>query len=234
MILGLLVVGALAAVSKSDTKKFPAVSGEIYGQAAPGVKSITVNSKPVSFDANQNFRALVSLKAGEKYISLNINYEGLRITKKYLIVRRPATKKFKVYVPKEKTKEPAEFPLPTEEEEKEKEVVITKEYAPVPKRVVKPKKRMVKRRILTVKKIAKPVQKIVPAKAKAAKPKACAYQYVWEFSRGKLMVVKETRGKYSADIYVPKTQEWMELRTLSRKELKNIIENSTNLRQSKK
>ena len=51
---------------------------------------------------------VVKIKAGEKYLVLRINYEGLRIIKKYLILRKPAVKKFKVFVPKEKIKIPAD------------------------------------------------------------------------------------------------------------------------------
>ncbi|MDD5594591.1 MAG: hypothetical protein PHG97_07640, partial [Candidatus Margulisbacteria bacterium] len=71
----LVICPAALAATKEDIKKFPPVSGEIYGQAAAGVRSVTVNGKPVSFDANQNFRAAVKLAAGEKYLTLRINYE---------------------------------------------------------------------------------------------------------------------------------------------------------------
>ena len=102
--LGLVSLAAMAALaaSRADIKKFPPVSGEIYGQASPGVRSITVNGKKVSFDSGQYFRSNVKLKPGEKYLILKINYEGLRIIKKYLILRKTAIKKFKVFVPKEK------------------------------------------------------------------------------------------------------------------------------------
>ncbi|MFA4844291.1 MAG: hypothetical protein WC632_04990 [Candidatus Margulisiibacteriota bacterium] len=106
LILGLALTGLAAcaalAASQADIKKFPPVSGEIYGQASPSVRSITVNGKPVSFDSGQNFKAAVNLRPGEKYLVLKINYEGLRIIKKYLILRKTAIKKFKVFVPKEK------------------------------------------------------------------------------------------------------------------------------------
>ncbi len=101
----LLVAGwatTVLAATAADIKKFPPIAGEIFGQAAAGVRSITVNGKPVTFDGAQNFRANVKLRAGEKYLTLRINYEGLRIIKKYLILRKSAVTKFKVFVPKEK------------------------------------------------------------------------------------------------------------------------------------
>src|SRR3990167_1912280 len=100
--LSFVICLAALAATQADLKKYPPVSGDIYGQAAPGVRSVSVNGKPVAFDAGGNFRAPVKLAAGEKYLTLTINYEGLRVIKKYLIVRKSEVNVFKVFVPKEK------------------------------------------------------------------------------------------------------------------------------------
>ena len=97
-----LLCSPAPAATQEDIKKFPPVSGQIYGQAAAGVRSVSVNGKPVSFDSSQNFSADVKLRPGEKYLVLTINYDNLRIIKKYLILRKSAVSNFKVFVPKEK------------------------------------------------------------------------------------------------------------------------------------
>ncbi|MDD5593876.1 MAG: hypothetical protein PHG97_03955, partial [Candidatus Margulisbacteria bacterium] len=53
--------------------------------------------------------------------------------------------------------------------------------------------------------------------------KTVEYLYVWEFSEGKLLAVKEKNGKYSADIYIPVAKEWLDLRGLSEQDLQDII-----------
>jgi len=202
LILLLCLAAAALAASKADIKKFPPVSGEIYGQAAPGVTSILVNGRPVTFDAHQNFRAFVNLKAGEKYLTLRINYEEFRMIKKYLIIRRPQVKTFKVYVPKEKIEK------------------AIKEVKPA-KKVLPRKKRKAPAKKIAVKKL--PVKKAVVKTAPAA-TKVCEYLYVWEFSEGKLLLVKETKGEYSAEILVPVSKQWLELKGISEDELREIIE----------
>lgn len=57
----------------------------------------------------------------------------------------------------------------------------------------------------------------------AATPKVCEYLYVWEFSEGKLLLVKEKKGSYSAEIYIPVSKEWLDLKGLSEKELRELI-----------
>lgn len=57
---------------------------------------------------------------------------------------------------------------------------------------------------------------------RAKELKAPQYLYVWEFDRGKLLLVKKSKGKYSAEIYIPATQQWFDLGKLSRRELRNI------------
>ncbi len=341
LILTLCFVAASLAVSAADIKKFPPVSGEIYGQAGAGVRSISVNGKPVSFDANQNFRAFIKLRAGEKYLTLRINYEGLRIIKKYLILRKERVKSFKVYVPKEKIEKAVREAKPTEEDvlrqkrerllaqikkqkekekllralaEKEKELKALEEKRWV-KKVVSPKffnnefiigatvEALAKAidadnygiafaakagtidrlnellqvpnfydlTVLKGKKIAldqrlinlinetrdfrsKPFSELSEYQKKkimflgrlliealyAQAPKrkswlaaeaekvpfatkVCEYLYVWEFSEGKLLLVKEKKGSYSAEIYIPVSKEWLDLRGLSEKDLSQLI-----------
>lgn len=178
----LFIAGATA--DSEDAQKFPPVSGEIYGQTAAGVKSILVNGKPAKVDADQNFRAAVNLKAGEKYLTLTINYEGLRIIKKYLIMRKEAMKTFKVFVPKEKIEKTIRAARPAVK-------IAAKKKKPIKFTRVKPK------------------EKPKPAvKKSAALPTTYEYLYVWEFDRGQLLVVKRIEGKYSAEIYTPGTRQW--------------------------
>lgn len=341
LILLVCLAAACFAATQAEIKKFPPVSGEIYGQAASGVRSITVNDKPVSFDASQNFRTFIKLKAGEKYLILRINYEGLRIIKKYLILRRANVKTFKVFVPKEKIEKAVKAAKPSAEEilrqkrerllaqlkkqkektkllkalrEKEKEIKALEEKRWVQK-VASPKffsnefmagatvealaaaidadnyGIAFRNKAGTIDRLNELLQMpnfydIVHAKGKsvpltqriksliaetqsfryrpfsqlseyqkkkimflnrlliealyaqapkrqswlvaempklAATPKVCEYLYVWEFSEGKLLLVKEKKGSYSAEIYIPVSKEWLDLKGLSEKELRELI-----------
>ncbi|MGB9613818.1 MAG: hypothetical protein ACPL4K_06590, partial [Candidatus Margulisiibacteriota bacterium] len=51
---------AFAAVAVSKGEKFPPISGEIYGQAVPGLKSLYVNGKKVPFDEDYNFKTTIN------------------------------------------------------------------------------------------------------------------------------------------------------------------------------
>ncbi|MFH1387294.1 MAG: hypothetical protein ABIH50_06495 [bacterium] len=177
------------------TEKYPAVSGEIYGQAAPGIVAIYANDQPVDFDAQGNFGTDISLKDGEKYLTLRLEYEGLKVIKKYLILRKAKDKTFTVFVSKEKAEEPLE-PKPKPVQKKKSKV----KYA---KKPVKPK---------TVKK-----------PASSPNVKVCEYLYVWEFSAGKLLLVKEKQGSYSAEIVIPVSKQWLDLKGLTKDELKELI-----------
>ncbi|HVN67613.1 MAG TPA: hypothetical protein VMT55_04505, partial [Candidatus Sulfotelmatobacter sp.] len=57
-----------------------------------------------------------------------------------------------------------------------------------------------------------------------AKGQPGQYKYVWEFSRGKLMALKEAKGRYSAEIYIPAKNQWLSLKELSETELQTLIE----------
>ena len=79
---------------------FFAIQGEIQGQAAPGVKSVKINGKKVAIAKNLTFKARVTLAEGEKYLVIETLYQGLRFTKKYLVIRHPkAAKTFKLNIP---------------------------------------------------------------------------------------------------------------------------------------
>ncbi len=346
----LLATAAAWAASQEDVQKFPPVSGEIFGQAASGVRSISINGRPVSFDAGQNFRTNVNLKAGEKYLVLTINYENLRIIKKYLILRKTAGK-FKVQVTKEKIEKSIQAAKETQQAQTSKLTERRRQLARLNR--LKAKAREAERRRIEkalaeeaarqrklarqkaerawVTQVASPkyyanefqgsnevsslLEQIgaagyaVPFKAKANtlarlnevlaasnfydlvrqknprltlselirslaaeteayryKPfkkltafqqkkimllnrlllealfsdsphrstwlaprpipvftKTKQYLYVWEFSEGKLLAVKEKQGKYSADIYIPVSKQWMSLKGLSEKDLQELI-----------
>jgi len=79
----------------------------------------------------------------------------------------------------------------------------------------------------------------VIAKIKAApkKPlkKQKGYQYVWEFDKGKLLIVSEIRGRYYASIYLMATGEWLDFKALTSAELKELIEQpATDVKPKKK
>jgi len=328
---------SLFIVWAAPAQKFPPVAGEIYGQAAAGVRSISVNGKPVTFDSAQNFKANVRLKAGEKYLVLRINYEGLRIIKKYLILRKSAVKTFKVFVPKEKLEKAIKAAKPSPEEQirrKREKLLAQRQKAAAARLLVQEQKLLAEKRwdqrvssprfypnefklkpgstpevlaqaieqdnpqlklkptataleqlntILSVpdlydlisrsgKKLrltpqvkrliaetaavrGKPFAKLsayeqkkvmllnrllietmyagapvrqswtapLSKKAGPAGPKTVEYLYVWEFSDGKLLLVKEDKGTYSAEINIPVSKEWLDLKGLSEKELQELI-----------
>ncbi|MFA6430822.1 MAG: hypothetical protein WCV91_00340 [Candidatus Margulisiibacteriota bacterium] len=211
LILSLLIFVFTAGILNA-AESFPPISGEIYGQAAPGAKSITINNKRVKMGANNNFSSTVNLRSGEKYLTLIINYGEFRVIKKFLVLRKSSVKHFKVYVPKEKIEKPS--------------------MAPARPRGLSAKE---KRRRELLRKLAQDkLQKDLLARIKAAEKarllkkmkgaEAFEYLYVWEFSKGKLLLVKKTKGVYTADIYIPGKQAWMELQTLSSEELRDLID----------
>ena len=107
--------------TKYGPEYFYAIQGEVYGQAAPGVEAVYINGKKIPVEPDLTFRTGVSLKKGEKYLTIETRYRGLRFIKKYLVVRHPAVKKpFKIEIPRQ------EF----------QKIIATKK-APPPKRVVK-------------------------------------------------------------------------------------------------
>ncbi len=346
----LLTAAVVWAASQEDIKKFPPVSGEIFGQAATGVRSISINGRPVTFDAAQNFRTNVSLKAGEKYLTLVVNYENLRIIKKYLILRKTAGK-FKVQVTKEKIEQAVQAAKEThqaavdkraeqrrrlarlarlkakarEAERRRIEKEIAEEAARQKRLAREKAERAWLRQVASPKYYAnefrdsgeatallkqindagylfpfrarennldrlnqvlaqpnfydlvrqknpnltpnaflraliaetqafryKPFNQLTAYQQKkilflnrlllealfsnaprrstwlAPQPiptftKTKQYLYVWEFSEGRLLAVKEKQGSYTADIYIPVSKQWMSLKGLSEKDLQELI-----------
>ncbi|MBU0672547.1 MAG: hypothetical protein KJ732_05935 [Candidatus Margulisbacteria bacterium] len=114
---------------------FFAIQGEVMGQAAPGVKSVKVNGQPVAIDPDLNFKARVTLKDGQKYLTIETLYKGLRFTKKYLVIRHPkAPKTFKITIPQQEFKK-----IVTRKEPVSRKRVVRREPAKKPKPKPKPK-----------------------------------------------------------------------------------------------
>lgn len=310
----LLLAGAAfcQAIEDEDEIKFPAIAGEVYGQAAPGIKSVTINDEPVKVGADGFFKAVVNLHAGEKYLVVRMSYDRLQLVKKYLIVRKTPVGRFRVYVAKE-TPEKAPsaskaatkavdqkalaekkwmdnlaspnffmnefndaislealnraifndyYKIPIKKYisdlqwlndylmipglyeqivQREKELTLSDRLRNLIKETnpyrtqsfasltpFQQKKIMFLNRLLLEAVYAEaPVRKnwLISAKEKpAATPvKECEYLYVWEFKDGKLLLVKESEGQYSAEIYIPVSEEWLSLKGLSAKELGELI-----------
>ncbi|OGC11678.1 hypothetical protein A3K48_04185 [candidate division WOR-1 bacterium RIFOXYA12_FULL_52_29] len=337
IIIGLLLLGALAgavfaAPSAEDVKSFPAIGGEVSGVTIPGVKSISINDKPVKVNPDNTFFTRVELKAGEKYLILRITYQGLRVIKKYLVLRSEKSKQFKVFVPKAEIETPLKVSRAANRPVKRK--TITKEEIERIKREAKAREKAAKvqkesrvydfskeefgqgtetmkglstaivndnygmnlkspigtlsylKEILRMTNFYdrywkprwgdRPVSAAInnllkitqgyrgkPFSSLTAEqqmnilklnrlllettyPGLCpiselkkliideswmseiplknnGYIYVWEFSHGKFLVLKVVNQKFSADIYVPLTEEWISLQNLSYKELKELI-----------
>ncbi|MFH1390563.1 MAG: hypothetical protein ABIH56_07595 [Candidatus Margulisiibacteriota bacterium] len=332
--LALLTGGAaLAAPSAEDIKSFPAINGDVSGVAIPGVNSISINDKQVKVNPDNTFSTRVSLAAGEKYLILKINYTGLRVIKKYLVLRSEKSKQFKVFVPKQEIETPIKVAQAVKKPVKKKKVKTKKEIEKL-KQAILAKERMEKiekerktydfagsefgqgtetlRGLTTaietdnyglkirspkgslayLKELLRtpnfydrywkprwkdrPVSAEINALLKATRgyrgkpfssltagqqmnimklnrllleityPGLCpiselkrlvideswmseiplknnGYIYVWEFSHGKLLVLKVISQKFSADIYIPLTEEWFSLQDLSYKDLKELI-----------
>lgn len=332
MLLLLLAGAVFAAPSAEDIKSFPAISGDVSGVAIPGLKSIFINDKQVKVKADNTFASRVNLKAGEKYLILKINYTGLRVIKKYLVLRSEKSKQFKVFVPKAEIETPlkvakainkpvkkkrvktreeierlkAEIKAKEQAEKLEKEgktydftkdefgqgtetlrglstAIVNDHYgmrlkSPIGtlsylKEIIRTpnfydywKKRWGDKPVsaeiqnladLTRSYRNKPFASLTPEQQlnimklnrlllELTYPGLCpiselkrliideswmseiplkknGYIYVWEFSHGKLLVLKVISQKFSADIYIPATEEWFSLQDLSYKDLKELI-----------
>ncbi len=121
---------------KYGSSYFFPISGEVSGQAAPGVESVLINGQPVKIDSNLNYTGWAYLAQGQKYLTIEIHYKGLRLIKKYLVIRHPqAPKTFVIRMPKEELTELIAKKIPTEEVKP----VAEKKVAPAapPRRVAK-------------------------------------------------------------------------------------------------
>lgn len=122
---------------KYDITYFYKIEGDVYGQAAPGVELVLVNGSPVPISKNLIFKTKVTLNEGQKYLTIETRYKGLRFIKKYLVIRHPrAQKTFKVNIPQEEF-----FKIVERETSKEKKTKLAKKRAarqkPAPKKTTR-------------------------------------------------------------------------------------------------
>ncbi|MDD5383024.1 MAG: hypothetical protein PHH60_05165 [Candidatus Margulisbacteria bacterium] len=76
------------------------VTGEVTGQAAPGVESVIINGENIPLEPDLRFRATVALKEGQKQLVIETQYRGRRFSKQYLVTPQPgAQKTFKLLIP---------------------------------------------------------------------------------------------------------------------------------------
>jgi hypothetical protein len=191
---------------------FP-ISGDISGQAAPGVQSVFVNGKRVKVDSSLNFKSAVKLKKGEKYLTIETRYKGLNFIKKYLVIRHPKVKKtFTIAVPQKEFKEIVE---------KKEPVVVEEKVLPVKKGKAghKRKREIAKVTLYNMKQLAKttPKQKVTTIK----------FEFVAELARGRFLIVEQADGKYFALLYRPKDKVWLPLHELSLEAFQKILEKDT-------
>lgn len=197
---------------------FYAIDGEIYGQAAPGVEAVYVNGKPVQVDVDLSFKTKVSLKKGEKYLTIETRYLGLSFVKKYLVIRHPKVEKsFTIHVPKQEfqkiieTKPVAIKTKPPEQKTPPKEKERPKlKLAPSPKPVPKP--------------VSKHVSKPVPKPKPSAKEAWLGFESVRELEPGRFLSIRRVDGKYFGAIYVPEKNVWIPLDQISYLEFKALLE----------
>jgi len=194
--------------SQYGPEYFYAIEGEVHGQAAPGVQAVYVNGKQARLDREQNFIVTISLKEGEKYITIDTRYEGLQFVKKYLVVRHPkAQKSFKLTVPKQEFQKIIES-TPVIKEEKaayQKSVKVR----PVQKKKTKGLKKTP---------AVKPV-----VTTKAAEPDWLGFELVKELKPNKYYVVRNINNKYYGLIYLYETKQWFNLSDLNLKQFEELI-----------
>ncbi|MFC1571247.1 hypothetical protein ACFL31_01680, partial [Candidatus Margulisiibacteriota bacterium] len=79
---------------------FFAITGEVNGQAAPGVKAVLINNQPIKVGQDFKFSTKVFLAEGQKNLKVETQYQGFRFIKNYLVIRHPeAEKTFKLALP---------------------------------------------------------------------------------------------------------------------------------------
>lgn len=116
---------------KYGPEYFFAIQGEVAGQAAPGVQAVYINGRQVVVNKDLTFGARVTLKEGEKYLSIETRYKGLYFTKKFLVIRHPsAPKTFKLNVPQEVFKQIVSKPKLTKKKHKLKRHLLKKVFLP--------------------------------------------------------------------------------------------------------
>ena len=188
---------------------FYAVEGEISGKAAPGVEAVLVNGQPVEVDVDLSFETPISLKKGQKYLTIETRYKGLNFIKQYLVIRHPSGK------------EPLKIHVPRQEFENilknKKETTIQPEKTK--KEVKKPAK---KKQVL---KKSKPAPTPIPDPIPTPSPQEdwLGFDLMKEIEPGKIFMVQIDDGKYSASLYIPKTETWVSLDKISYQELKELL-----------
>lgn len=86
---------------KYGPEYFGPIEGEVSGQVLPGAEKVLVEGKSIPISKNNTFKTKVTLKEGQKYLTIETKYSGLRFLRKYLVIRRPGLKKpFKVHLAK--------------------------------------------------------------------------------------------------------------------------------------
>jgi len=200
--------------SKYDPKKygpeyFYPIQGEVSGQAAPGVQGVYVNGKKIPIRGNLKFSTSVNLKRGQKYLSIETRYQGLRFIKKYLVLRHPkVVKPFKIHIPKKEFKKIIK--------PKKKKVTQKKKQR---KRRWTRRKRRVKRKVT---KKPKHKKNIYP------KEKWLGYESISELEPGRFLIIKRVNGKYFALVYHSEKGEWVPLHKITYQEFKEILQSDAN------
>jgi len=190
---------------------FYAIEGEVIGQAAPGVQEVYVNGQKVRLDRELGFESTISLKAGEKYITIDTRYEGLQFVKKYLVVRHPkAQKTFKLSVPKQEFQKIIQS-TPVIKEEQKKQAVIKK--AAPKKTYKKPAKRTY------YKKYKKKPKKVYFRK----KIDWLGFELVKELVPKKFYVVRKKNNKFEGYIYLSQSKYWIDINDLNLQELEDLL-----------
>ncbi|MBI5399575.1 hypothetical protein HZB07_03035 [Candidatus Saganbacteria bacterium] len=179
---------------------FFAIEGDVSGQAAPGVQSVRVNGRPITINSDLTFYVHVSLRKGEKYLTIETRYKNLNFTKKYLVIRHPkAPKSFKIDLPQQ------EF-----------------------KKIISPRRPNQKRYLPRRKTKPQPSAKaIITALRAKERPPAnwLGFEYVAELESGRFLIVRHVGSKYYAAIYLLKNSYWIPLQEISYNELVNLLDN---------
>jgi len=224
-LISLLLAPSLSAVDISEFEKhqaknygpeyFAAIEGEVNGQAAPGVEAVYINGKKIPVDVDLSFSTTIALKKGQKYLSVETRYKGLRFIKKYLVIRHPKiTEPFKIRVSKK------EF---------EKIIAQSKVVRPKPvattakKKVAQPKKK--KTHISRKKNKSRPVPRPTPMPEPEIE-NWLGFEFVAELEPGKLLIVRKVNKKYYAAMYDIKTSSWQSLSEITAQEFQDLLKKS--------
>ncbi len=219
----LFILSGLSLAADESTygpEYFYAIEGEVIGQAAPGVKEVYVNGQKVRLDRELGFESTISLKEGEKYITIDTRYEGLQFVKKYLVVRHPkAQKTFKLSVPKQEFQKIIQStPAIKEEQKKIKTTTTTIKKITQKKTYKKPAKRTY------YKKYKKKPKKVYFRK----KIDWLGFEIVKELVPKKFYVVRKKNNKFEGYIYLAQSKYWIDINDLTLQELEDLLYKQNN------